>query len=62
MRDVALILGTLLVGLGLVMILWRELAGAAERRTVGPIRDTFEVLLPVVASVALLIWVWVSAR
>ncbi|MDJ0664040.1 MAG: hypothetical protein QNJ75_05735 [Acidimicrobiia bacterium] len=60
MRDAALIVGTVLVGVGLALILWRELAGAAERRRVGKVRDTFEVLLPIVATVALVVWVWVA--
>ena len=60
MRDAALIVGTLLVGVGLLLIMWRELGGAAERRRVGAVRDTFEVLLPVVATVALVAWVWVA--
>ena len=55
-----LIVGTVLVGLGLLLILWREFGGAADRRKVGPVRDTLEVLLPVVATVALLVWVWVA--
>ncbi len=60
MTDAVLIVGTALVGLGLILILWRELANAAERRKVGPLRDTVEVLLPVVATVALVVWVWVA--
>lgn len=60
MRDTVLIAGTVLVGLGLVLILWRELGNAAERRKVGRLRDTVEVLLPVAVAVALLVWVWVS--
>jgi len=60
MRDATLILGTVLVGGGLVMILWRELFGAAERRKTGAVRDTFEVLLPVAATVALVVWIWVA--
>jgi hypothetical protein len=60
MRDSILIVATVLVGLGLALVLWRELAGAAERRQVGPVRDVVEVLLPVLATVALLWWVWVS--
>ncbi len=60
MKDAMLIVGTVLVGLGLLMILWRELGGAAERRRVGPVRDTIEVLLPVLAMVALLAWVWIA--
>ena len=54
-----LIIGTILVGVGLGLILWRELASAADRRKVGVIRDVVEVLLPVVATVALVVWVWV---
>ncbi len=60
MRDATLILATVLVAIGLVLIMWRELADAGERRKVGPLRDTAEVLLPVVATVALLWWVWIS--
>ena len=60
MRDATLIAGTVIIGLGLVLIVWRELAGAANRRKVGAVRDTAEVLLPVIATLALLWWVWVS--
>ena len=60
MRDATLIAGTVLVSLGLVLILWRELSGASIRRRVGLVRDTFEVLLPVIATVALVVWVWVA--
>jgi hypothetical protein len=62
MQDAVLVVATGLVGLGLGLILWRELAGADVRRRVGPLRDTVEVLLPVVATVALLIWAWQVAR
>lgn len=58
MRDLVLIVATVLVGLGLALVLWRELVGAAERRLVGPVRDVVEVLLPVVATLALVWWVW----
>lgn len=60
MSDVTLIVGTVVVAIGLVLITWRELAAAEDRRKVGPLRDTAEVLLPVVATIALLWWVWVS--
>lgn len=60
MREATLIAGTVVVGIGLALILWRELAGATERRTVGPVRDTLEVMAPVVASVALVVWVWIA--
>lgn len=58
MQDALRIVATVVVGLGLIMILWRELAAAGERRRVGPVRDVFEVLLPVVATVALVVGVW----
>ena len=58
MQDSMRIVATVVIGLGLVLILWRELAAAADRRKGGPVRDTFEVLLPIVATVALVIWVW----
>lgn len=60
MDNAILIVATAVVGLGLILILWRELAGAASRRQVGPLRDTVEVILPVAATVALLWWVWVA--
>ena len=60
MSDAILIIGTAVVGIGLALILWREMSNASERRKVGPARDTFEVLLPVVATVALIVWVWVA--
>jgi len=60
MRNGVLIAGTVLAGLGLLLIVWRELSNSAERRKVGPLRDVVEVLLPLLAAAALLIWVWVS--
>ncbi len=60
MHDVTLIIATVLVSLGLVLVLWRELVGAGERRRVGRVRDVVEVLVPVAATLALLMWVWIS--
>lgn len=60
MTDLVRVIGTVLVGIGLALILWRELSNAADRRIVGAARDAFEVLLPIVATVALLVWVWVA--
>ncbi|MDX2344814.1 MAG: hypothetical protein QNL12_14335 [Acidimicrobiia bacterium] len=60
MREAILYVATVIVVLGLALILWREFADAADRRKVGPLRDTAEVLLPVIAMLALLWWVWVS--
>jgi hypothetical protein len=59
MQDAVRIIGTVIVVIGLGLILWRELAAAGERRKVGPARDVAEVLLPIVATVALVIWVWI---
>lgn len=59
MEDAVRLIATITVGLGLVLILWRELSAASDRRTVGPARDMIEVLLPVVATAALLTWVWI---
>ncbi len=60
MSDAVLIIGTVLVGVGLMLILWRELNNASERRKVGAVRDAVEVLLPVVATIALVVWVWTA--
>jgi hypothetical protein len=59
MEGAVRLIATITVGLGLALILWRELSAADDRRTVGPARDVIEVLLPLVATVALLTWVWV---
>ena len=60
MRDAILVAASLVMGLGLALILWRELAGAADRRRVGALRDSVEVLLPVLATVALVAWAWIA--
>lgn len=59
MRETVLVVSSLITGLGLALILWRELAGAADRRRVGAGRDVVEVLLPVIATVGLVWWAWV---
>ena len=58
MEDVVLVVATVIVGIGLALILWRELATAAERRRTGPLRDLAEVLLPVVLTVVLVVAAW----
>ena len=58
MQDAVLIVATVFVVLGLMMILWLELAGAALRRKGGRVRDVGEVLLPVAPTLLLLIWSW----
>lgn len=59
MEDAVRLIATVIVGLGLAMILWREFSASEARRKAGPFRDAIEVLLPVVATVVLLAWVWV---
>jgi hypothetical protein len=55
-----LVIATVVIGLGLALILWRELAAAGQRRKVGAVRDSVEVLLPIAATVALVVWAWVA--
>jgi hypothetical protein len=57
--EAVLIAATVIIGFGLLLILRRELADAAERRQAGAWRDVVEVLLPVTATVALLVWAWI---
>ena len=57
-HDTVLVIATIVLGLGLVLILWRELAAAGERRKVGVVRDTIEVMMPVAATIALIWWAW----
>ena len=58
MQDVVRVAATVMVGLGLILILWRELADAGARRKVGALRDLAEVALPIAATIALVVWVW----
>ena len=60
LEDAVLVAATAIIALGLALILWRELSAAGDRRRVGPLRDTMEVLAPILATVLLLIWAWVS--
>ena len=46
---------------GLVAIGGRELGGHPERRLVGRVRDTVEVLLPLMVGTAIVISVWAGA-
>jgi hypothetical protein len=55
---VVLVVGTGIVALGLVGVLWYELFAATERPQRGRVRLAVEVLLPVVGAVALLAWLW----
>ena len=60
MQDVVLVVASVVVSLGLLLILWRELGSAGARRRVGVVRDTIEVLLPVVATFGLIAWAWLA--
>jgi len=58
-RTVVLTIGTVLVAAGLAAVVWREV-GSPQRRVVGRLRDAVEVGMPIVAGVALLVWLWVA--
>lgn len=58
MEDAVRLIATIILGLGLALILWRELSNSDERRRAGRVQDVSEVLLPIIATVALLAWVW----
>ncbi len=58
MQDTVRLVATIVVAFGLATILWGALSGAAERRTVGEVRGLVEVFVPVLTTVALLVWVW----
>ena len=55
------LVGSVLVIAGLIAIVARELGTHPERRLVGPVRNSVEVLLPLVGAVVLVIAVWISA-
>jgi uncharacterized protein (DUF3084 family) len=55
-----LLVGSVLVIGGLVAIVARELGTHPERRLVGPVRDSLEVLVPLVGAVLLVVSVWIS--
>lgn len=58
LERVVLVLGTGIVALGLVGVLWYELFPGPEGPPQGRLRLTIEVLLPVIGAVALLAWLW----
>ncbi|MDJ0923607.1 MAG: hypothetical protein QNJ77_03515 [Acidimicrobiia bacterium] len=60
MQDAVLIIASVAVAAGLALIMWRELGSGRVRRKVGVVRDTIEVLLPVVATGGLVWWAWVA--
>ena len=57
-RETVLAVATVVTGIGLVLVLWWEMTGAAERRRGSMGRDVIEVLLPVLAAVILVAAVW----
>ena len=57
---VALVGSAMVIG-GLVVIVARELGSHPERRLVGRVRDSAEVLAPLVGAVVLVVSVWISA-
>ena len=55
-----LLVGSVLVIGGLVAIVARELGTHPERRLVGPVRESLEVLVPLVGAILLVVSVWIS--
>ena len=58
---VVVLVGSVVVIVGMIAIVARELGTHPERRLVGPVRDSVEVLLPLIGAVVLVISVWISA-
>lgn len=57
-RLVVLLAASVLVVVGVVAIVARELATKSERRVASPGRDLFEVMGPAVGAIALVALVW----
>ena len=60
LATAVLLVGSVLVIGGLVAIVARELGTHPERRLVGPVRDSLEVLVPLVGAIVLVVSVWIS--
>jgi hypothetical protein len=58
LAKIVLISASLLIVLGMVAVLWRELSSQRQRGVHHRGRDVVEVLLPVVGGVGLVVLVW----
>jgi VanZ family protein len=56
--TIVLIFATVVVVLGMIAVMWRELTSQTQRRVPSRGRDVVEVLLPVVGAALLVAWVW----
>ena len=58
LATIVLIIATVVIVLGMIAVMWRELSSQSQRRVPSRGRDVFEVLLPVVGAALLVAWVW----
>lgn len=56
--TIVLIIATVVIVLGMIAVMWRELSSQSQRRVPSRGRDVVEVLLPVVGAALLVVWVW----
>ncbi len=56
--TIVLIFATVVVVLGMIAVMWRELTSQSQRRVPSRGRDVVEVLIPVVGAALLVVWVW----
>ena len=56
--TIVLIIATVVIVLGMIAVMWRELSSQSQRRVPSRGRDGVEVLLPVVGAALLVAWVW----
>ena len=56
--TIVLIIATVVIVLGMIAVMWRELSSQSQRRVPSRGRDVVEVLLPVVGAALLVAWVW----
>ena len=56
--TIVLIIATVVIVLGMIAVMWRELSSQSQRRVPSRGRDFVEVLLPVVGAALLVAWVW----
>ena len=56
--TIVLIIATVVIVLGMIAVMWRELSSQSQRQVPSRGRDVVEVLLPVVGAALLVAWVW----
>jgi hypothetical protein len=58
LATIVLFIATVIIVLGMVAVVWRELTSQSQRWVPNRSRDVVEVLLPVVGAAVLVAWVW----